>query len=122
MQVSTPLNFLLISDSPDDRGNQVIQEALKAIGSLEVASETKMFSHLQKQTYNLVIVVAGAITSASEIVSQVQKLNPYARIVVITASPHWKIAKAVIQAGAVDYLEKSLDKDSVLTSFRKILE
>ena len=81
-----------------------------------------MESRLQGYAYDVVIVDAGAVKSAPEVVTRVQALDPDTKAVVVTASPHWKIAKAVIQAGAADYLSKSLNKEKIVSSFRTILE
>ena len=122
VQMPTPSHFLLISDSPDDYGNQVLREALAALGSLQVASESELACVLQEQTYDIVVVDAGAVTSAPEVVSQVRELDPDTRIVVVTTSEHWKVARDVFRAGAMDYLSKSLSKGEMLASFQKVLE
>ena len=115
-------HFLLVSGSPDDYGNQVLREALVALGSLQVASEGELARSLQEQTYDIVIVDAGAVTSASEVVSQIRELDPDTRVVVVTASKHWKVARDIFRAGAMDYLSKSLSKREMLASFQKVLE
>jgi DNA-binding NarL/FixJ family response regulator len=121
VQTSKSFCFLLVSDSADDHGNQVLREALAALGYLQSTAEADMESHLQGYPYDVVIVDAGAVKSAPEVVSRVHALDPDTKTVVVTASPHWKIAKAVIQAGAVDYLSKSLNKEKIVSSFRTIL-
>ena len=122
MQTSTLFHFLLVSDSSDDYWHQVLGEALVTLGSLQVAPESEMTFLLQERPYDVVIVDAGAVADAPKVVSQVRRLAPDTRVVVVTASPHWKIAKAVFQAGATDYLNKSLNKEELLQSFRTILE
>lgn len=122
MQTSTPVHFLLVSDLTDDCGIQVLREALTVFGPLQVALEGEVYSHLQKQFYGVVIVDAGAVTSAPKVVSQIHTLSPNTKIVVITASFHWKIARAVFRAGAADYLRKSIDREEILTNFKAILK
>ena len=122
MQTSKSFRFLLVSDSADDHGNQVLREALATLGYLQSTAEGDMESCLQGYAYDVVIVDAGAVKSAPEVVTRVQALDPGTKAVVVTASPHWKIAKAVIQAGAADYLSKSLNKEKIVSSFRTILE
>ena len=120
--MSVPFHFLLISDPQGDRGHQVFREALVALGSLQVASEGEMASLLREPIYDAVIVDAGAVTSAPDVVSQIRRMDPAAKIVVVTASPHWKVAKAVLRAGATDYLHKSLSKDEIMAGLRAILK
>jgi len=115
-------HFLLVSDSPDDYGNQMLREALVVLGSLQVTSEGELIRSLQEQSYDVAIVDAGAVTSAPEVVSQIRELDPDTKTVVVTASKHWKVARGIFRAGAMDYLSKSLSKDEILVSFRKVLE
>ena len=122
MQTSKSFRFLLVSDSADDHGNQVLREALAALGHLQSTAEGDLESSFQEHTYDVVIVDAGAVKSAPAVITRVHALDPDTKTVVVTASPHWKIAKAVIQAGAVDYLSKSLNKEKIVSSFRTILE
>ena len=122
VQMPTPSHFLLVSDSPDDYGNQVLREALVALGSLQVALEGELAYLLQEQSYGIVIVDAGAVESAPEVVSQIRELNPDTTVVVVTISKHWEVARDVFRAGAMDYLSKSLSKEEILASFQKVLE
>jgi DNA-binding NarL/FixJ family response regulator len=114
--------FLLVSKSPGDYWCQALRGALVALGSLQVVSEGEMAGLLEQQTYDIVIVDAGAVTNAPEVVSQIHVLRPDTRVVVATVSPHWKIARAVLLAGATDYLYKSLNKEDILTTFQALLE
>ena len=120
--MSTSYSFLLVSDSPCGYWRQVFGEALAALGSLQVVSESGMTALLQQRGYDVVIVDAGAVTSAPAVVSRVRTLAPGVKVVVVTVSPHWKIAKAVLQAGAADYLYKSLNKAEILAGLRAILD
>ena len=123
MNASIPHRFLLISDAADDHWNQVLREALAVLGPLQIVSEREAAAFLQVHAYDTVIVDAGAVSSApKELIRQIRELHPGARVVVVTASPHWKIAKAVIRAGAADYVEKTLNREEILASFGKTLE
>ena len=114
--------FLLVSNSPGDYGHRVLREAVSTAGSLQLASEEEVTSQLGEQAYDVVIIDAGAVTSAPEVVERVRGLDPNTRVVVVTSSPHWKIARAVFQAGATDYLLKSLDRAEILANMLAVLE
>ncbi len=116
------ITFLYIGDQADNYGTQVLREALSEYGTLQESREAEIASSVQKQFYSVAIVDAGAVSAAPEVVSQIRALSPNSKIVVITASYHWKIAKAVIQAGAADYLLKSLDRREILENFKAILK
>ena len=123
MKTSIPHHFLLISDAADDHWNQVLREALAVLGPLQIVSEREAPAFLQVHAVDTVIVDAGAVSSApKDLILQIHEPHPAAKVVVVTASPHWKIAKAVIRAGASDYVEKMLNREEILASFGKILE
>jgi DNA-binding NarL/FixJ family response regulator len=119
--MSKPTCFLLVSDSPDDYGNQVLQEALGTLGSVQVVPERDLGSLLQQQTYTVVVVDAGAVKNAPQVVAQVRSLAPNAQVVIVTASPHWKIARAAFLAGARDYVYKSQNEAEILACFQAIV-
>ena len=114
--------FLLVTDSPDDYGHQALREAVSALGSCQVIPEAEVVSLLREQVFDVVIVDAGSVTSAPELVSWIRASDFSVQVVVVTLSPHWKIARAVFRAGAVDYLPKSLSKTEILATFQSILE
>ena len=113
---------MFVSDSADDLASQVLQQVLADFGPVQVGSEAQAFYCLQGQTYDLLIIDAGAVTNAPELVVQLHTANPDAKIVVFTASPHWKIAKAVIQAGATDYLSKFLTREDLSRALMQVLQ
>lgn len=119
--MATSCQFILVGDVSSDRWHRVLREALLPLGCLQISSERQMVALLKEQAYAVAIVDAGAVGNASEVVSDILALVPGIRVVVVTASPHWKIARAVFRAGAADYLYKSLDKDEILASFRAVL-
>jgi DNA-binding NarL/FixJ family response regulator len=114
--------FLLVTDSPDDYGHQALREALSTLGSCQVISEADVVSLLREQAFDVVIVDAGSVTSAPELVSRIRAADFTMEVVVVTLSPHWKIARAVFRAGAADYLPKVLSRAEILANFRSILE
>jgi DNA-binding NarL/FixJ family response regulator len=122
MQTSVSYRFLIVGDSSDEYSSETLREALTTLGSVHILSEDEMIHHLKERSYNVVIVDAGAVADAAVAVSQIRSLRPNIRVVVITASPHWKVARAVLAAGATDYLRKSWNTLDILASFSKALE
>jgi len=120
--MSTFSHFLLVSDSPGDYWHQVLREALVALGSLHVVLESELVSFLQEQTYDIVIVDAGAISDTPLLVSCIRSQWPDVRVVVVTSSPHWRQAREILHAGAIDYIQKSWSKDDLFSAFQAMLD
>jgi DNA-binding NtrC family response regulator len=122
MQPSPIYRFLIVGDLSDDYSMQVLQKALDALGPVEVASKNDALRQLQETQYAAVIVDAGAVSDAAALVFKIRESNPNIKVAVITATPHWRVARAVFRAGAADYLRKSQDIQEIRTTFRKLLE
>jgi DNA-binding NarL/FixJ family response regulator len=121
-QTPTRFQTLFISDSTEDLASQVLQQVLAGFGPVQVTPEAQAFHCLQGRAYDLLVIDAGAVTNAPQVVVQLHAADPDAKIVVFTASPHWKIAKAVIQAGANDYLSKFLTREDLLRALIQVLQ
>ncbi len=111
---------LLITESTNPESNRVLIDILNDLGSLQTAS-TSIEIVIQKKKFDLIIIDAVSVVDPKKMVSLIRTLDSTVQIVVLSASIHWKIAKAVIQAGATDYLPKSLTKEEMLTNFQTIL-
>lgn len=115
-------SFLLIGDSTDDYSVQMLCEMLSELGEVRVAGEGGLAECLEEQTYDAVILDAGAVVMAATAVTKISKQSPSTEVYVITASPHWRVARDVLRAGAADYLPKTRLNEDLLSSMRKIAE
>lgn len=114
--------FLLVGEATDNYAQQGLREVLATLGALHLAPEDELVERLQEQYYDLVIVDAGATQISPEIlVARARQTSPASKAVVITASPHWKIARAVYLAGAREYLDKTLRKEELLEKIKAVL-
>ena len=120
MRESKPICSLLITNSPEEYSNKVIQEALNELGSFQIAQGWKPISSLEK-TYDLVVLDIAASFDPMNVISSIRGANPKVRIIVVSASQHWKEAKAALRAGAADYLNKAQNKEEILANLRTIL-
>jgi len=114
-------SFLIVGDASDPSGLQVLQDALSTLGNIVIASEYELTTRLQKESYDMAIVDAGAVSDAENLVTEILRVQPDTGVVVITASPHWKIARAVFRAGATDYLRKSQNSQETRAVFAQLL-
>jgi DNA-binding response OmpR family regulator len=121
MVVSMPPQFLLIADAKDEYGTQVLRETLTELGPVQIATEGGLDASLAERFCDVVIVDAAAVERAATIVRRIREKSPSSKVVVITASPHWRVARDVFRAGAVDYMRKPWHREEILNSFRSVV-
>ncbi|MFT3892789.1 MAG: response regulator [Anaerolineales bacterium] len=114
------LNSLLITNSTDQNMNKVIRDTLQDMGSLQIFHSDETL--IAYDTYDLVIIDAGSVADPTKSVTKIHAEDPKVKIIVVSASPHWKVAKATIRAGAADYLSKCLTKDEITEALQKIFK
>lgn len=121
METSIAGSLLIVGD-PTDYSVQAFRDSLSSFEMVDAVSEADMSTYLAAQFYHVVIVDAGAVTDAAAVVSRIREQSPRARVVVITAAPHWKVAKAVYQAGAVEYTSKFEASSQMVRTLKALVE
>ena len=114
--------FLLIGEKMETRWPLVLEQALSSLGKLVVVSEEEASQLITKNSYDMIIVDAGAVRDALGLVLYLRAAQPQARIIVATASPTWQRAREVLKAGATDYIRKSQDEKKLLSDIQTALE
>jgi DNA-binding NtrC family response regulator len=116
-----PKDFLLVGSQTDSAWVTALREALRPRGELDLATEFDAVSKMRKNVYKLVIIDASHLASEEEIVTLLHRNNPDVPLVVASASPAWERARLALVAGAVDYIKKSLDENTLSATFDDIL-
>jgi DNA-binding NtrC family response regulator len=119
--VSSPKKFLLIGSSLDVTWAPILRDALNPLGLLESISESEILLSIQQKHYDLIIIDAAMVNNSEDIVASLYQKQPNIPIVVVTNSPTWQRARRAFLAGATDYVRKSLDANTLLTIFQRIL-
>jgi CheY-like chemotaxis protein len=114
--------FLLIGEKAESQWPLVLERALSSLGKLQILSEQEVLQTVVQSYYDILIIDAGAVNDAVRLVSLLRAQQPEARIVVATASPTWQRAREILQAGAADYIHKSLDEKQLQSEIRAVLE
>jgi DNA-binding NarL/FixJ family response regulator len=114
--------ILLVSDTLNSPENRALRQALDDQGEFELVGEAGLLPALARGGCRLLILDASCLESRSdELIQAIKKEFPGLQVVVMTAAPHWKVARAVIRAGG-DYLEKSQDPKILRFRFTMVLE
>lgn len=116
--------FLLIGEKVETQWPLVLQRALSPLGKLRVISEEEAVQRVSREHYDVIIVDAGVVGDEDVVplVSRLREQRLEARIVVATASPTWQRAREALQAGAAEYIRKSLDEKEIRLRIRAVLE
>lgn len=116
------MRFLLLNGSDDDFSKDFLTEVLKPFGSLKVVPANQGSIPGNEEPDGLIFIDATAVERAERLVAQLRLERPERRIVVLTASPTWKRARAAFEAGAMDYLPKTLPIEELRQAFRQALQ
>jgi DNA-binding NarL/FixJ family response regulator len=114
-------SFLLVTEKRETRWSIVLQGALAALGTLEIVQEREAVGAIVQKPYDVIIVDAGTVEDAAALTSRLRTEQPEARIIVATASPTWQRAREAMQAGAADYMRKSLDEKELRSKIETVL-
>lgn len=112
--------LIVTSEAADNSWREWLAAALAPLGTLE-AVEVDEAMRKVKEHKGIVIVDATFVDNVDAVVSGLRTARPDSRIVVMTASPTWQMARSAFEAGAIDYLPKTMDEDEMLNTFERIL-
>ena len=113
--------FLLVGGTDDEYWQQVLQETIAPLGTLQVVTEESAITHVLRQDYAAVFVDAGNVSDFALLTSRIRAQQPGARVVIVTSNPTWHRARDAFQAGATDYIYKAVEKEDLLSSVRGAL-
>lgn len=114
--------FLLIGEQEGASWPLALAEALAPLGRLRIVSEREVFEEVDRTRYDMIIVDTTAVKEVASLVARLHAQQPEVRMVVATLSPTWQRARKAMQAGASDYIRKSLNKEETLDAIRDILK
>jgi DNA-binding NtrC family response regulator len=122
MIMTEQAQFLLINGSHDHYWHEVLAQTLMPLGTLHISTGAAAINLVQLAHYDLIIIDAAAVENVPVLVAHIRSQKPEARIIVATASPTWTRAREAFQAGAIDYIRKSLDQDELQSALRGALD
>jgi DNA-binding NtrC family response regulator len=111
--------LIVTSEAADKSWREWLAATLAPLGTLKAVEVNEAMKQIKEQ-YDIVIVDATVVDNVDAVVSGLRTEKPDSRIVVMTASPTWQRARAAFEAGAIDYLPKTMDEDEILSTFERI--
>lgn len=112
---------MLVSEEEETLWPRVLRRALAPLGELRILSEEKAVQVVTTSPVPLVILDAAAVQDVAGLTSRLKRERPDLHVVVATASPTWRRARQALQAGASDYIRKSLDEEELRAQIEAVL-
>lgn len=113
------MRFLLLDGVEESYWKAALAEALTPLGTLYSAPAAEGVP--AEEPDGLIIIDAAAPVKVEQLIAKLRAERPARRIVVMTASPTWQRARAAFEAGAVDYLPKTMPPAELLDTIRQLL-
>ncbi len=111
--------LIVTSEAADKSWREWLARILAPLGKLEAVEVNEAMRQVKEQN-GIVIVDATFVDNVDAVVSSLRTERPDTRIVVMTASPTWQRARAAFEAGAIDYLPKTMDEEEIRSTFERI--
>jgi len=111
--------FLLVTTQTQSSWVKTVKQATATLGTLKVVSPQSVQTEAQQA--DMIIVDAATVKDVVSFVSTLHTSHPHVPIVVATLSPTWRRARDIIEAGAKDYVRKSLNSAQLKSTLEKWL-
>ena len=114
-------SVVLINDGQERAWSYVLQEALSSLASLTVVSEDEACESLMQKSYDMILIDETGLPDVLSLITPIRHQQPDAKIIVGAAMPDWRMARAILGAGALDYLNKAKSAQELRSIFMKML-
>lgn len=113
----------LISNNDASPWLKRIAKGLETLGKLTILTECGLgVLGEAEEPYDMFLLDASGLQmELAERVAGLHGRFPQIPIVVLTSSPTWRRARAVLQAGASDYMRRSMEIETVLERCRSLM-
>lgn len=115
------LSFLLIGSSVSE-WKSILSSAIHGLGSVQTVEPNVLATRSLPEESTLFIIDATYTENVTAMINHIRSQYPQARVLVVTSSPSWSRARDAFKAGAVDYIKKSVDAESVRYSVQMALQ
>jgi DNA-binding NarL/FixJ family response regulator len=112
----------VLTNNTSDPWVAELSQTLSALAVVRCLSEPSLVSDEVLEQSLLIVIDAGAVKSPHAAVAGLRSRRPDARVIVMTASPTWQRARSAFEAGALDYLSKSLRGADLVKTVKELLK
>ncbi len=120
------MNILIADDHPlfRDAFKGILHQLLENADIKEMATFAELMSLKSSQQFNFDMVfidLAMPKGNPYETIAHLNKLNPKTPIIVVSGEESQEVVKNAIASGAIGFLPKSLDTDSLISNLKHVL-
>lgn len=114
-------SFLLVSDRGKSAWSAMLGQTLAPLGSLRVVTKSESLEEILRRRHDLIIIDAAAVEQPAELVAHLCGRCLRLRILVIAITPTWQECRAVLRAGAIDYVPRPVSQEESLLKIKEAL-
>lgn len=122
--ISRDENRLLVVDDEDLLRNSLVKLlTMEGYSVLSASDGNEALGLIKENKFQLVITdLKMPGMSGMELIHEIQKLSPDTKVVVITAHGEWNTYLEAMERGALEYLNKPINKDDLFYAVKKALK
>jgi DNA-binding NtrC family response regulator len=113
--------ILLVSNAKEKEKSHFLHDTLVPLGKIYTVQEKELTKNIKQHKYDLVIIDAAEVQEITPLISTLKRQRSGIRVIVVTASPTWEVAREMFRSGACDYLDRSLNKDEFRSRVKSAL-
>jgi predicted nucleotide-binding protein len=113
--------ILIVTTQANAKWIKTMDQAARSLGLLEVKISSPKSARIEAEHTKMIVIDAIAVKDVILFVSDLHMLFPKIPILVATLSPTWRRAREIIEAGAKDYISKSINTVDLRTTLEKWL-
>ena len=112
-------NLSLLVVSPDKAWTEFVVQVVSGF----TLQTTDDLACLPKNNFDVIVLDASLTTQVAQAVKQILDQDQYeqGKVIVVAADPSWQEARAVLLAGASDYVSKSYHKSDLLNILNEVI-
>jgi DNA-binding NarL/FixJ family response regulator len=99
---------------------QYLRDAFERFGCMRLILPEDFDKAVSQVDSELVVIDATYVVNPEEMVDYICKSVPGSKVVVVAASPTWQQARSVFEAGAKDYLSKTMPVTEFCTAIDNV--
>jgi DNA-binding response OmpR family regulator len=115
-------NFHILCIGGEEAWVQTLQRAISSFGKLDIVQAEGWLSVVKTESYDVILLDWGVFKDPPAIIARLRERAPDSLLIVITASPTWRRARAALKAGANDYIRKTFNEQKLHIEIEKTFQ
>jgi CheY-like chemotaxis protein len=114
-------HFSLVDGLAQDDWSKLLEQAIKPHGTLDLMSEADAVDRIINTDYEATILDCSSVKETKLLIYRLLAQRPESKIIAVTATPTWELIRDLLQAGAVDCIQRTNDQSILQRNINEIL-